>query len=152
MSSLGKDIPFLSQKERQFVKKKYLTPCMFYVIMPKVVRMERKLEQAYLYDFYGELLNARQRKAYEDFYFNDLSLGEMAKEQGISRQGVHDLVRRAAKALEEYESKLHLVEKFLYIRGKVGEIQDLAKSYDGKNQETVRAGIEKISNEILEGL
>lgn len=114
--------------------------------------MEIKLEQAYLYDFYGELLNPRQRKAYEDFYFNDLSLGEMAEEQGISRQGVHDLVRRASRALEEYESKLHLVDKFLYIKEKVGEIQDLAKSYDEKNQEAVKAGIEKISNEILEGL
>ena len=47
--------------------------------------METKLEHAYLYDFYGELLNDRQRKAYEDFYFNDLSLSEIAEEEGISR-------------------------------------------------------------------
>lgn len=114
--------------------------------------MEAKLAQAYLYDFYGELLNERQRKIYEDFCFNDLSLGEIAKEEGISRQGVHDYVRRSEKALEGYESKLHLVEKFLYIRDKVGEMQKLAKSYDGGNYETVRAEIEKISNEILEGL
>lgn len=114
--------------------------------------METKLAQAYLYDFYGELLNARQRKAYEDFYFNDLSLGEMAQEKGITRQGVHDLVRRAARSLEEYEGKLHLVEKFLYIREKVGMIQELARSYDAENQEEVRTRIETISNEILEGL
>ena len=44
--------------------------------------MEEKLEQAYLYDFYGELLNEHQRQVYEDFVFNDLSLGEIASEEG----------------------------------------------------------------------
>ena len=114
--------------------------------------METKVEQAYLYDFYGELLNQHQRKVYEDFFFNDLSLSEIAEEEGISRQGVHDLVRRCTKALEEYENKLHLVEKFLYIKEKVGAIQNLTSSYDAKNQETIRAEINKISNEILEEL
>ena len=42
--------------------------------------MEEKLKQAYLYDFYGELLNERQRQIYEDFVFNDFSLGEIAGE------------------------------------------------------------------------
>ena len=74
--------------------------------------MEEKIEQAYLYDFYGELLNEHQRKIYEDFVFNDLSLGEIADEEGISRQGVHDMVKRCTKTLEGYESKLHLIEKF----------------------------------------
>ena len=56
--------------------------------------MEEKIEQAYLYDFYGELLNEHQRRIYEDFVFNDLSLGEIANEEGISRQGVHDMIKR----------------------------------------------------------
>ena len=74
--------------------------------------MEAKVEQAYLYDFYGELLNEHQRKIYEDFVFNDLSLGEIADEEGISRQGVHDMVKRCTKTLEGYEEKLKLIEKF----------------------------------------
>lgn len=114
--------------------------------------METKLEQAYLYDFYGELLNERQRKVYEDFYFNDLSLGEIAADEGISRQGVHDLIKRCSKALEEYENKLHLVEKFLYIKDKVGMIQNLTRTCDVKNQENFRAEIFRISDEILEEL
>ena len=61
--------------------------------------MEEKLEQAYLYDFYGELLNGHQRQVYEDFVFNDLSLGEIASEEGISRQGVADLLKRCNKKL-----------------------------------------------------
>ena len=73
--------------------------------------MEKKLEQAYLYDFYGELLNEHQRQVYEDFVFNDLSLGEIASEEGISRQGVADLIKRCNKKLLDYEAKLHLVEK-----------------------------------------
>ena len=44
----------------------------------KVIDVEEKLQQAYLYDFYGELLNEHQRRIYEDFVFNDLSLGEIA--------------------------------------------------------------------------
>ena len=79
--------------------------------------MEEKIEQAYLYDFYGELLNEHQRKIYEDFVFNDLSLGEIADEEGISRQGVHDMVKRCTKTSEVYESKLHLIEKFQEVWG-----------------------------------
>jgi len=114
--------------------------------------MEKIVEQGLLYDFYGELLKDRQRKIYEDFVFNDLSLGEIAQEEGISRQGVHDLVKRSARTLEEYERKLHLVEKFLYIREKAGEIQRLSHSWNEENQETIRTEIDRISNEILEGL
>ena len=77
--------------------------------------MEEKLEQAYLDDFYGELLNEHQRQVYEDFVFNDLSLGEIASEEGISRQIDADLIKRCIKKLLEYNAKLHLVEKFMYI-------------------------------------
>ena len=81
--------------------------------------MEEKLEQAYLYDFYGELLNEHQRQVYEDFVFNDLSLGEIASEEGISRQGVADLIKRCNKKLLDYEAKLHLVEKFMSIKSDI---------------------------------
>ncbi len=114
--------------------------------------METKLEQAYLYDFYGELLNERQRNAYEAFFFQDLSLGEIAVEEGISRQGVHDLVKRSAKTLEEYENKLHLVQKFLFIKEKVGAIQDLAHSYQDKDPQAIGMKIAEIANQILEEL
>ena len=56
--------------------------------------MEKILEQTLLYDFYGELLTEHQRQVYEDVVLNDFSLSEVAAARGISRQGVHDLVRR----------------------------------------------------------
>lgn len=114
--------------------------------------METKLEQAYLYDFYGELLNTHQRTIYEDFVFHDLSLSEIASEEGISRQGVHDVVRRCQKTLEEYEQKLHLVEKFLFVKDRVASIKDLVENLEQKGQEPVVAKIRKISDEILEEL
>ncbi len=114
--------------------------------------MERKLEQAYLYDFYGELLKERQRRIYEDFVFNDLSLGEIAEEEGISRQGVHDMVRRCTKALEGYEDRLHLVRKFLRAKERVAAIHALAGEFRVSHDESVLDRIEQISNAILEEL
>lgn len=80
--------------------------------------MNEILEQALLYDFYGELLTSHQKEIYEQFILEDLSLGEIASDAGISRQGVHDLVKRCSKTLQGYEEKLHLVEKFLSIKEK----------------------------------
>lgn len=114
--------------------------------------MEEKIEQAYLYDFYGELLNERQRKIYEDFVFNDLSLGEIADEEGISRQGVHDMVKRCTRTLESYEEKLHLVEKFLSAKQKVELIHRLAGEFHTSHEDAIMEEIEQISNQILEEL
>ena len=82
---------------------------------------------------------------YEQFVLEDLSLGEIAREEGISRQGVHDMIRRCNRTLEEYEEKLHLVEKFLNIRSQVIKIHELADKYHAED-------IAAISNVILEEL
>ena len=73
--------------------------------------MEKFVERTLLYDFYGELLTKRQQQIYESVVLEDYSLSEVAEELNISRQGVHDMIRRCDKALEGYEEKLHLVEK-----------------------------------------
>jgi len=110
--------------------------------------MERIVEQAFLYDFYGELLTEHQQQVYEDFVLNDLSLSEIASERGISRQGVHDLVKRCDKILEEYERKLHLVSKFLDTKEKVMEIYRLVKEPELENV----SRIEEIARDILDNL
>ena len=114
--------------------------------------MEEKLEQAYLYDFYGELLNEHQRRVYEDFVFNDLSLGEIAKDEGISRQGVHDMIKRCNKLLEGYEEKLQLVRKFLEAKQSVEKIQELIREFKQNRSEAAIDEIEHISNQIIEEL
>ena len=82
------------------------------------------VEQSMLYDFYGELLNEHQKRIYEDVVFNDLSPSEIAREEGISRQGVHDLIKRCDKILRDYEEKLHLVEKFNKTKNDVTDIRE----------------------------
>lgn len=105
--------------------------------------MEKFVEQTLLFDFYGELLTDHQKSIYEDVVFGDLSYSEVAEEKNISRQGVHDLIKRCNRILEGYEEKLHLVQKFLVIKEKVEEIRESA---DNPEQ------IKKISEEILEEL
>ena len=107
--------------------------------------MEKFVERTLLYDFYGELLTKRQQQIYESVVLEDYSLSEVAEELNISRQGVHDMVRRCDRALEEYEEKLHLVEKFVNIQAQVQRIHELASGYHDDD-------IVAISNVILEEL
>ncbi|MDR3589666.1 MAG: YlxM family DNA-binding protein [Negativicutes bacterium] len=65
-----------------------------------------------LYDFYGSLLTDKQRRCLELHYLNDLSLAEIAAEFQVSRQAVHDILRRGEQILEDYETKLGLVERY----------------------------------------
>ena len=88
--------------------------------------MEKIFEKTLLYDFYGELLTAHQREIYEDVVFNDMSLSEAAEAYGVSRQGIHDMIRRCDAALSGYEEKLHLVEQFESVRKKAQRIRVLA--------------------------
>ena len=100
--------------------------------------MDKIYEQTMLFDFYGELLTEHQRSIYEDAVYNDMSLGEIAEERGISRQGVHDLIKRCDKILQDYESKLHLVERFVRAKETVLEIKRLS-DMDGLNGPTTNA-------------
>lgn len=115
------------------VKKKYLTVFLLSCMIAKcddgrgADRMEKIVEHGLLYDFYGELLTAHQRQIYEDAVYHDMSLTEIADIQGISRQGVHDLLRRCDRILAQYEAQLGLVKKFALIKEKAQRIDALAK-------------------------
>ena len=77
--------------------------------------MNEIVMQSLLYDFYGELLTDNQKEIYEQFILEDLSLGEIAKERGISRQGVHDTIRRCEKTdtwqEKEKETLIHEIRQ-----------------------------------------
>lgn len=134
------------------VKKKYLTLILGCCIITQVINVNEILEQTLLFDFYGELLTNHQKEIYGQFISEDLSLGEIAREAGISRQGVYDLVKRCDQTLKGYEEKLHLVEKFVSIREKVGEIDTLLDGYEQKDTTEIVEKIRKISGEIIEEL
>ena len=94
--------------------------------------MEKFVEQAMLFDFYGELLTEHQKLVFGDVVLGDLSLSEAADQYGVSRQGVHDLVKRVDGQLRNYEDKLHLVDRFLKIRGEVTGIRKLCEQEKGR--------------------
>ena len=78
----------------------------------RIMKIDDITQASLLYDFYGQLLPKRQRQVTELYHEENLSLSEIAEEFGISRQGVHDALKNGEKALNEYEEKLGLVEKF----------------------------------------
>lgn len=110
--------------------------------------MDKILEQTLLYDFYGELLTDHQKQIYEDVVLNDYSFSEVAEEKGISRQGVHDLIKRCNKILQEYESKLHLVEKFVTIKEQIEEMEMSLRETEEPDKEALVRQL----NGILENL
>ena len=119
-------------------------------MIAKVMKMNEILEQALLYDFYGELLTSHQKEIYEQFVLEDLSLSEIAEDAGISRQGVHDLLKRCDKIMTGYEEKLKLVEKFSMTRERITEIKKLALTTNIQNDNTDK--IVRIADAILEEL
>lgn len=116
--------------------------------------MDDILKQALLYDFYGELLTAHQKEIYEQFVLEDLSLGEIAANSGVSRQAVHDLIKRCNKTLQGYEDRLHLVSRFLTIKEKLRDINEILgrDTEPGADTMKLKADIRRIADEIIEEL
>ncbi len=118
--------------------------------------MEKILRQSLLFDFYGELLTEHQKSVYEDYVLNDIGLSEIALERGISRQGVYDLIKRCDVILENYETKLKLINKFLITKDMVKRIHDITKQFDdletSSKQRLLVDEINDLSNSILEQL
>ena len=72
---------------------------------------EKREEIIELYDVYGLLLTDKQRTYFESYYFDDLSITEIASNLEVSRNAVFDQLKRVSQILIEYEDKLKLVEK-----------------------------------------
>lgn len=88
------------------------------------MRAEALEEITLLYDFYGGLLTEKQREMLDLHFHMDLSLGEIAENEGVSRQAVHDVVRRSTAALRAYERELGLVAKY---RERRRRLEDLSR-------------------------
>ncbi|MBQ3405430.1 MAG: YlxM family DNA-binding protein [Oscillospiraceae bacterium] len=108
----------------------------------------KTLEMALLYDFYGELLTAKQQECF-DLYFNeDFSLAEIAENKGISRQGVRDILVRAEAVLTDYEAKIGLVSRFSRIRDIVSSMERDIDTLDEEKAEKLRGKIQDLKGLI----
>ena len=111
--------------------------------------MKKIVEQGLLYDFYGELLTEHQKEIYEAAVYNDMSLTEIAEENGISKQGVHDLIKRCTNTLQGYEDRLHMIRRFEAIKDTAEELSRLSDSMEDTK---LKVEIRNISDRILEEL
>ena len=84
--------------------------------------IEKKMRLGDLFDFYGELLTEKQKNILFLYCMQDLSFGEISEELGISRQAVFDTIRRVDDILNNFETKLSLLEKFRYTQKVIKEI------------------------------
>lgn len=83
-----------------------------------------------LLDFYGQMITKRQYEILDLHYNNDYSLGEIAQELKISRQGVHDNIKRGKASLYEMEQKLGLAARFQRQKAKASEILKILQEVD----------------------
>ena len=85
---------------------------------------EKDMRVAELIDIYGALLSDRRREIIEAYYFDDLSLSEIADNTGISRQGVRDSIKKSENELRSYEFNLHLNKRLHDLNAKINQIAD----------------------------
>lgn len=96
--------------------------------------MSKNLNMALLLDFYGEMLTEKQRTFISYYYNDDLSLAEIAANEGITRQGVRDAIKRAEGQLINMEERLGLVTRFENTKSGLGEIIELSEEIAAYNR------------------
>lgn len=116
--------------------------------------MDDIFEMSLLLDFYGQMLTDRQFEMMDLHFNDDLSLSEISQQLGISRQGVHDNIKRGKATLFEYEQKLKLVEKFMQQKDQAVQALELVQTIDknnlSKDDSQKLANIEKVIRKIIQ--
>lgn len=109
--------------------------------------MQKNLGVNMLLDVYGALLTKRQRDTLELYYGEDLSLGEISDEMGITRQGTLNCIRKSEKKLLELEIKLGLIRKFRELQKDIDNLEGLILQSEMNNR-AVLAQIDELLVEI----
>ncbi len=86
--------------------------------------MEELVHYTLLYDIYGSLLTDKQKEYFEDYYFKNLSLSELATKYNISRNAIHKQLKETIKRLENYEDNLRLAKKNEMLENIIETISD----------------------------
>ena len=115
--------------------------------------MEDKIKISMLIETYGKLLTEKQYQILNDYYNNDLSLSEIAENEGITRQAVRDIIKKGEKKLFEYEEKLLFMKRTVEINRKIEkalkELTKIQKDYSDKQIATVLEHIKKELNCLM---
>lgn len=114
--------------------------------------LEQRVRLGRLFDAYGSLLTEKQQKCLELYFYDDLSLAEIADELEVSRQAIHDLIKRVEHILERYESKLALLARDDHNKKLLLEAQRLlagclAQSEASAELQQVRCILDELSGE-----
>lgn len=92
--------------------------------------MDKILYLTNLFDYYGEMLTEKQQAYFKDYYFNNLTLAEIAENENVSRNAIHKQIKDAENKLVHYEKSLKLYEKYL-------KIKELIKDLDPEIKERI---------------
>ena len=103
---------------------------------------------ALLFDFYGDVLTERQKEFYDLYYNEDLSLSETAENNGITRQGVRDVIVRAEAILTDLEDKTGLIRRFHAMRKQLEQVQQDADALLALNRKYDDPELERLALEI----
>jgi predicted DNA-binding protein YlxM (UPF0122 family) len=112
--------------------------------------MEKIVEQGLLYDFYGQLLTKHQQKIYEQAVYENLSYNEIAEQEGISRQAVHDLICRTTSLMQKYENGLGMIRRFRNLRQAADSLNEAAR--EAGDREELAARVTQIADRIRKDL
>lgn len=104
---------------------------------------------AMLFDFYGDVLTPRQKEFYDLYYNEDLSLAEIAENNGITRQGVRDVIVRAEAILTDLEDKTGLIKRFHAMRKQLQEVEVAAEDILVRNTRYEDPNIDASARKIL---
>lgn len=113
-------------------------------------RLEERVYLSMLYDFYGALLKENNRRIFEAYIQEDYSISEIAEEMEISRQAVHDAVKRITKQLRGYEEKLGLLERFELQRNEMKRLHECLQEMNISEEDPRGKEIFQILSEIIE--
>ena len=91
------------------------------------MEMDKEIYLCSLYDYYGVLLTEKQKEFFEDYYFNNLSLAEIAENNGSSRNAIHKQIKETENKLLSYEDKLKLCQKYEEIKEIIKDLDDSIK-------------------------
>jgi len=87
--------------------------------------MEKNVRMAILFDYYGDMLTDKQKEYFDLYYGENLSLSEIAENDGISRQGVRDVIVRAEAIMEDAETKLGMIKQHEELESNLSEVEAL---------------------------